>query len=132
MRQLSFSQIVSILALGLVGWVLCGGIMFVGMAFASLETTLILHAVGAPIIFSTISWFYFRNLRYIPPAQTAVVFLLVVIFLDFFVVALVINHSLEMFQSLLGTWIPFALIFLSTYVVGLLVEGQRETPRTAR
>jgi hypothetical protein len=103
MRQLSVSQIVTVLALGLLGWVLCGAIMFVGMSIASLETTLILHALGAPIIFSTISWFYFRNLRYTTPAQTGVVFLLVVILMDFFLVALVINQSLEMFQSLLGT-----------------------------
>jgi hypothetical protein len=42
-----------------------------------------------------------------------------VIAADFFVVALLINRSLEMFASLLGTWIPFALIFTSTYVTGL-------------
>ena len=42
--------------------------------------------------------------------------------LDFFVVALIINRGLEMFASLLGTWIPFALIFTSTYLTGVAVE----------
>jgi len=42
--------------------------------------------------------------------------------MDFFVVTLLINRSLEMFTSLLGTWIPFALIFTSTYLTGLLVR----------
>ena len=51
--------------------------------------------------------------------QTAIIFVGFVITLDFFVVALVINQSLEMFASLLGTWIPFALIFTSTYLTGL-------------
>lgn len=41
-----------------------------------------------------------------------------VIVVDFFLVALVIERSLEMFASPLGTWIPFALIFTSTYVTG--------------
>jgi hypothetical protein len=44
-----------------------------------------------------------------------------VIAVDFFVVALLINRSLEMFASLLGTWIPFALIFTSTYLTGIYV-----------
>ena len=45
---------------------------------------------------------------------------------DFFVVALVINRSLEVFASVLGTWLPFALIFTSTYLTGLyLVKSMR-------
>jgi hypothetical protein len=42
---------------------------------------------------------------------------------DFFVVGLLINRSLEMFASLLGTWIPFALIFTSTWLSGLFATG---------
>jgi len=53
--------------------------------------------------------------------QTALIFVGFVIVVDFFLVALLINRSLEMFTSLLGTWIPFALIFTSTYVTGLIV-----------
>jgi hypothetical protein len=37
---------------------------------------------------------------------------------DFIVVGLAINRSLEMFSSLLGTWIPFAMIFASTWLTG--------------
>jgi hypothetical protein len=37
---------------------------------------------------------------------------------DFFVVGLAVNRSLEMFTSVLGTWIPFALIFLATWLTG--------------
>ena len=122
MRQLTFTQIVTILALALLGWALCGAIMFVGMAVTSLQTTLIIHAIGAPIIFGTISWFYFGRFGYTSPLATAVVFLCVVMAMDFFLVALVINSSLAMFQDPLGTWIPFALIFFSTYLTGLLVQ----------
>lgn len=129
--NLSRSQIIKVLSLGLLGWALCGAIMFVGMSVTSLETTLVVHAVGAPLIFAAISWFYFTRLRYTPPLRTAVIFTSLVIFMDLFLVALVINRSLEMFRSLLGTWIPFGLIFLSTYLTGLVVAAQRERPKTA-
>jgi hypothetical protein len=39
---------------------------------------------------------------------------------DFFVTALIINRSLAMFASALGTWIPFGLIFASTWLSGVL------------
>lgn len=129
MRQLGLKQYAILLALGLIGWALCGAIMFVGLSVTSVQATLIVHAIGAPIIFSIISWFYFTKLRYTPPLQTAVVFLLIVVFMDFFLVALVINRSLEMFQSLLGTWIPFALIFLSTYLTGSALEARASHSR---
>jgi hypothetical protein len=44
-----------------------------------------------------------------------------VIAVDFFVVALIISRSFDMFASLLGTWLPFALIFSSTYLTGFYV-----------
>ena len=71
--NLSRSQIATILFLGLLGWALCGAIMFVGMSVTTLEITLIVHAIGAPVIFSAISWFTFAKLRYTTPLFTAVV-----------------------------------------------------------
>lgn len=124
MKQLNPGRVIIIAALGLLGWALCGAIMFIGMSVMSIETTLIVHAIGAPVIFSLISIFYFTKYRFTSPLQTAVLFLLIVILMDFFLVALVINKSMEMFQSLLGTWIPFGLIFLSTYLIGLMVESK--------
>jgi hypothetical protein len=132
MKHLNFGQIIVVAALGVLGWALCGAIMFIGMSVASIEATLIVHAIGAPVIFSTISWVYFTKLRYTSPLQTSISFLLIVMFIDFFLVALVINRSLEMFQSLLGTWIPFGLIFLSTYLTGLVVKVQTKRPREAQ
>jgi hypothetical protein len=129
MKRLSTGQIIVIAALGLLGWALYGAIMFIGMSVASIETTLIVHAIGAPVIFSAISFFYFTRLRYTSPLQTAAIFLLIVIFMDFFLVALVINRSLEMFQSPIGTWIPFGLIFLSAYLTGLALTARAKKQR---
>jgi len=91
------------------------------MAVTTLQNTLIIHAIGAPIFFAGVSWSYFRKFNFTNPLQTALIFVGFVIIVDFFVVALLINQSLEMFTSLLGTWIPFALIFTSTYLTGLYV-----------
>ena len=59
------------------------------------------------------------------PLATAFVFTGFVMVVDFFLVALLINRSLSMFLSLLGTWIPFALIFASTLVVGMARHRRR-------
>jgi hypothetical protein len=95
--------------------------MGIGMAVMSLETTLVVHAVLAPVFFAALSILYFKKFNYTTPLQTAIIFLLFVILVDFFVVALLINRSLVMFASPLGTWIPFGLIFISTYISGLIV-----------
>jgi hypothetical protein len=113
---------VVIAGFGLIGWALCEAVMFIGMGVTSLQTTLDIHAAGAPVIFATLSWIYFTRFGYTPPLATAVAFLAIVKAMDFFLVALVINKSLDMFTSPLGTWIPFGLIFLSTYLTGRSVQ----------
>jgi hypothetical protein len=54
-----------------------------------------------------------------------------VVVVDFFLVALVINRSLAMFASPLGTWIPFALIFASTWIAGRIFSPPLSKPRPA-
>lgn len=102
-----------------VGWALCAATMGIGMATTSIENALVIHAVGAPIFFTIVSLIYFKKFNYTTPILTAFIFVSFVIAVDFFVVALLINKSLDMFASLLGTWIPFTLIFISTYLTGL-------------
>ena len=120
---MSVKKIFTILAHAFIGWALCTASMVIGMQTMSLERALIVHAIGAPIFFTIISLVYFNKFNYTQPLQTALIFVTFVIVVDFFVVALMINQSLDMFASLLGTWIPFALIFTSTYVTGLLTVG---------
>ena len=118
MNRFKTKHLIIPILLGLIGWALCGAVMFIGMAVTDIQTTLIIHAIGAPIIFVLISWLYFKRFNYTTPVQTALLFIGVVIFMDFFLVALLINKSLDMFQSPIGTWIPFGLIFLATYLTG--------------
>jgi hypothetical protein len=116
----------TLFAFAFIGWVLCFGTMGLGMAVTSLENALIIHAVAAPVIFTGVSLVYFKRFNYTNPLQTALVFVAIVITLDFFLVAMVINRSFEMFTSFLGTWIPFLLIFLSTWLTGLFVTTQKQ------
>jgi hypothetical protein len=104
-----------------VGWAMCTATMLIGMETMSIDNALIVHAIGAPIIFTLVSLVYFKKFNYTSPLNTALIFVSFVIVVDFFLIALVINRSLEMFASPLGTWIPFALIFASTYVTGMLI-----------
>ncbi len=114
-----------LLAHALVGWALCAAVIGIGMAVTTQTVTLIVHAIAAPLFFAALSWNYFTRFHYTTPLQTASIWTAFVITVDFFLVALVINRSLDMFASLLGTWIPFALIFLSTWLTGRLVQRMR-------
>ena len=119
---MSFTKVLVVLAHAFVGWLLCAATMGIGMAVTTLQTTLVLHAVGAPIFFFLVSWLYFRRFRYASPLQTALFFVGFVMIVDFFLVALLINRSLSMFASWLGTWLPFVLIFGSTLATGTVIK----------
>jgi len=110
-----------------IGWGLCGAIIGIGRQATSMQNTLILHAIGVPIIFTTLSLIYFRLFNYTSPMLTAILFLTFAIGMDFFFVAMLVEKSFTMFSSILGVWIPFGLIFASTYVTGYLVT-HRSTP----
>jgi hypothetical protein len=104
-----------------IGWAICTATMIIGMAVTTIENALILHAIIGPLGFIILSLIYFTKYNYTTPLQTATVFISFVILVDFFLVALLINRSLEMFTNPLGTWIPFALIYISTYLTGLFI-----------
>jgi hypothetical protein len=107
-------KLVTIGVHAVIGWVLCAATMGISLATMPLQHALIIHAIGAPIFFALVSVIYFKKFHYTTPLETALLFVGLVITLDFFVVALVMNRSVEMFASLLGTWLPFALIFTPT------------------
>lgn len=109
----------------LVGWCLCGATMFASMAVTTPARAIIIHAVAAPVIFVVISYVYFRRYFAWPPFAGAAAFLGMVVALDFFVVAWFIERSFEMFRSIAGTWLPFVLIFVSTWLTGFVVRRGR-------
>ena len=127
-KQLDLKAAVIILVHGIVGWALCGSIVMIGREIWPMDTTLIIHAIGAPIIAAGLSLIYFNFFNYTTPLQTAVIFVGIAILMDLVVVALLIENSFEMFASLIGTWVPWALMFISTYLVGnLITKGKQKT-----
>jgi hypothetical protein len=109
----------------IIGWVLCGVVMYIGMATASMGTAIIIHLIAAPIVFWIIATLYFRKFDHFSPLHTAAIFTAVVISLDVIIVALIIERNFDMFRSPLGTWAVFALIFLVTWLTGTRIRAQK-------
>ena len=122
MDKTEYLKLLIILIYAFIGWTSCGVIMFIGTAVTSEFIALIIHAIAAPIIFAVVSSYYFKRYDFTTPLETALLFVGFVLLMDFFVVALFINRSLAMFGNVLGTWIPFVLIFISTYYTGQHLE----------
>ena len=118
-ERLSWKEICIIGIHAFIGWMLCTASMAISMATTTVENALIIHAAAAPVFYTVISLIYFSRFNYTSPLKTGLIFVGFVIVMDFFVVSMLVLGSFDMFFSLLGTWIPFTLIFLSTYLTGL-------------
>lgn len=100
--------------------------MWMGMAVTSVETTLIIHLIGAPTVFGILAFVYHRKFGHIKPLYSSIIFTGFVILMDAGLVSLFIEKSFDMFRNPIGTWIPLALIFISTYIVGRAVRKDGE------
>jgi hypothetical protein len=109
-----------LIAHAVVGWALCGATIDMARKITTLRDALVIHAVATPIIFAIVSSVYFGLFGGIRPATTAAIFVVIVVSLDALVIAPLIEKSFGMFHSFLGTWLPFALIFLATWLTGSL------------
>lgn len=107
-----------VVVFALVGWSLCGVVMYAAMDLTTTSRALAIHALAAPFIFAVLSFIYFRRPGSWSPLAAAAVFLGIVIAMDLFVVAFLIEKSFNMFGSIRGTWLPFTLIFASTWWTG--------------
>ncbi len=117
-------QIIIVIGYALLGWVLCGATIGIGRNFMSMENTLIIHAIAAPVIFAMISTCYFKRVNHYSPLFIATFFVGFVVFMDIVVVAILIERDFSMFKSIIGTWVPFITIFLSTFVTGKMIRKE--------
>ena len=118
---------VALIGFSLAGWFICGATIGIGRQSLSMQSTLILHAVVAPLAFSLLAWGYTRWFPAVSAKRISGTMLAVVVALDAFLVAPFIEHSYVMFGSWLGTWLPFALIVAAAY--GGARHGQRRRDR---
>jgi hypothetical protein len=127
MSQAALRHSIVVVAHALVGWGVCMATMGLAMAVTGLHAALIIRAIAALIIFTEVSAWYFARFAYTPPLTTAIAFVAVVVFLDVVIVAMLARRSFEMFGSFASTWLPFALIFGSTYITGMIVHPPSNT-----
>ena len=111
-----------LVGLALLLWGACGAVMAVGRRLWTLPTALRVHLAAAPTMGFALSIAHAR----IDPAcgalMRATVVTGLIVALDALVVAPLFERSYDMFRSLIGTWIPFALIFLASWAAGLLMS----------
>ena len=118
-----------VIGYALVGWGLCGATIGIGRNLTSMENALIINAIAAPAFFIIISMFYFKKVNQFSPLFLATFFLGFVVLMDIVIVATLIEKDYSMFKSIIGTWIPFLAIFLSTYITGKMTTKRRPTRR---
>jgi hypothetical protein len=126
MSGLNTKHFMIIVAFAFIGWSACAATMGIGMALTTMQATLIVHAIGAPVYFIILAWIYFKKFSYTSPLWTAIIFIAFVVVVDFILVALVILQSLDMFSSFFGTWLPFILIFAATWLTGYIMAKQAQ------
>jgi hypothetical protein len=122
-RNAMWAKAAVIVGFGLAVWAFCGALIGVGRQFMSMEATLVVHAIGAPLGAAFFSWLFHRKFGYTRPIVTAAAFVTIALALDVFVVALMIEGNFGMFTSAIGVWIPQVLIFLAAWLTGNLVES---------
>ena len=113
---------VYLFVLGLVLWGACGAVIAIGRQLWSLDTTLRVHLAAASVISFVVSAIH----RMLAPdfnfLLRATVLTGLVAILDAIVVAPLFERSYAMFRSLIGTWLPFAAIFLAGVAAGFRLQ----------
>ena len=113
---------VSLLGLTLALWAACGAVMVLGRRLGSLDLALRVHLIAAPILAFIVSSVHARLAPDFDPLVRAVAMTALVIVLDAAVVAPLFERSYAMFRSLIGTWIPFAAIFVASWAAGAMIS----------
>jgi menaquinone-dependent protoporphyrinogen oxidase len=132
--ELPGGSIVRLVAHASVGWAACAALMGALLHMASVGVALGLHAVAPPAVFVVVAQHYFRPRGAHSAMSTAFAFVAIVALLDLIIVAGFVQRNLAMFGSVIGTWVPFALVFAVTWLTGELrwmVPRSRDVPPRA-
>ena len=107
---------------GFVGWALCGLTMTTLQWATSVGTALVTHALAVPVIFTLVARHYFRARGARQALATALAFVGIVAVLDSVVVAGLVQRSPVIFTSVIGFWVPLALVFGVTWATGEILS----------
>jgi hypothetical protein len=112
-----------LVGLALVLWGACGGVIAVGRRLWSLDTTLRVHLIAAPIIAFLVAAAHKELAPGFDPLLRAAAITIIVMLLDALVVAPFFERSYVMFRSFIGTWLPFVTIFAACWAAGVSALG---------
>jgi multidrug transporter EmrE-like cation transporter len=124
-KKMDFRESLILIAHSIVIYFVCFAVMGAAMATLPIDTALLVHAAAAPFVSAIFSYIYYKKFNYTSPLLTATVMMVTVILLDFFLTATIILGDYSMFYSLIGTWIPFALIFCAAFLVGYYLDKEQ-------
>ena len=113
---------------GAVGWASCALAMGGLLRATTMTMALVSHAVIAPVIFAVIARHYFAARGAREPLATASAFIAIVAGLDLVVVAGLLRNGTAMFGSVVGFWLPLALIFAVTAAIGTISSMSPSRP----
>ncbi len=127
-------KLLILFAHGFVLWMLCGAVMYIGRSVTTLDVTLAIHLVAAPVFAAGLTWLYFTrfNQSFTTPLQTALAITGFVFLADLLIVAPLFEKSFAMFESAMGTWLPFLLIFTAIYLTGAYLLRSRHALMVSR
>lgn len=103
---------------GLMGASLCAALMAGLLGAGALRAAPVVHALMAPLIFAWIAVRYFGARGARNPLPTALFFTAGLALIELLVVAGLVQGSLDMYRSVLGAWLPYALVFAVTWATG--------------
>ncbi len=108
-----------LVGLALVLWGACGGVIAAGRRLWSLDTTLRVHLVVAPVLAFLVAVAHKELAPGFDPLLRAAAITFIVMLLDALVVAPLFERSYAMFRSFVGTWLPFVAIFAACWAAGV-------------
>ena len=103
---------------GAVGWGACAATMGLLLATLPLHAALLVHGLVVPVLFGGVAQHYFREPGARDPLPAALGFVAVTALLDLVFIGGVVHRGVAIFGSVAGTWVPFLLVFVTTWCVG--------------
>lgn len=113
-------SISTLVAHAAVGWAIGGAIMAALLWLLPLVAALALHAILVPVVFAAVAHRYFGHRGAREPLASAAIMTAVVAVLDVLVVGGLVQGSAAILASVAGFWLPLALVFATTWTVGVL------------
>jgi menaquinone-dependent protoporphyrinogen oxidase len=107
---------------GIAGWALCAAVMAGVLQISPMGIAVAIHAIAAPLLFAAVSVHYFGAYGARDPLPVALTFVAIAFALDAGIVAGFVLREFTMLQSFTGTWLPFLLIFLATWITGQIMS----------